>query len=420
MSVRKLKYNNTVIELLNFNNNEVQVANYNGVVVYDNTGEEPVPTPDPEPEPTGDPIFEIYPEVTPHDTSEIQPAIGTNESEYTIPEIQLVGNSNFFIRTNVQNAGVVNITQTKKGMDFVYRIDTYGLGFLRYIGYNGWGGGTTPGPQYDNTVTFTSSTDNTLSKNMVLKARTDENNTTFTKGLYTAKLIRIPASVSSGNVVLRFFPYSFESGYFYNQTDVYSIDASNVGKIVDGSLVKKPAVTQVDPEDNGTFVNMTLTDSGLESTLRYTVTANTTNNYRYAFFRFRRPTHDQTINSTCEIHFIQEPYSRNRIYYGNVPTEPKNWIGYDENPSEDTKYHVYFQFANSEIVKSSKEIAALRADNTSSRINVLCVSSELAHTISPSIGSLDIVSDNYMWGDQSYIIYKLASSADTTYTLNIG
>ena len=124
MSVRKLKYNDIVVELLNFNNNEVQVANYNGVVVYDNTGEEPVPTPDPEPEPTGDPIFEIYPEVTPHDTSEIQPAIGTNESEYTIPEIQLVGNSNFFIRTNVQNAGVVNITQTKKGIDFIYRIDT--------------------------------------------------------------------------------------------------------------------------------------------------------------------------------------------------------------------------------------------------------------------------------------------------------
>lgn len=426
MSVRKLKYNDTVVELLNFNNNEVQVANYNGVVVYDNTGDEPPtpPTPPDPPEPTGDPVFEIYPEFKPHNNVDFQPRISSG-TEYNIPECKLVGNSNFFIRTKVNNAGDIIISQTnpivQKRMDHVYKIDNYGLGFFRSTRYNEWAGGSTPGSSFTNNVTFTSSKDSSLSKTLALSAETDEDNTTFIKGLFTAKLLRLPASAFHGEFTLKFFPYNFDSNYFYTPTSLRVVDASKVGETVDGTLVRRPVETNVDPSDNGTYVSTAITNSGLESTVNYSVTKNETGQYRYVFFRLFR----QNWN-TCEVHFIQESYSRNRIYYGNVPSNPSNWDGYADSPSDDNKYHVYFQFANSEIVTSSKEISALRADNIAEtyynigRINVLCVPSELAHTITPSISSLDILSDNYMWGDQPYIIYKLASSADTTYTLNIG
>lgn len=367
------------------------------------------------------PSFELYPEVVAHHTTTLEPEISALSTSYVIPFMSFVGNANFFMRVEKENAGEITISYSNfNGMDYVYKIDDYGYGFFRS---SPWvGGNSNTFTNYKTDITLTPSNDTSLAKTLSLTGRYDEDNTTFFKGYYTAKLIRIPYSGLDDSLSVEFYPYTFASEYFYLPARVNKIDVSNVGKVIDGELVRCGTITEVSSDgDNGTFVDLNIINSGEESFINYSVDENNTGKYRYAFFDFSRTAPYGSSNDLygAQVHFIQEPFSSHRIYYGNVPSNPSHWEAYMRDKSDNLKYHTYFQIANSEILTSSKEITALKKDNTRNRVNVLCVPTALSHTVTPSIDTNDIITDNYMWGNQSYIIYKLASSEDTTYTIKI-
>lgn len=365
--------------------------------------------------------FELYPEFSDHKSGFMEPRISGNS--YTIPTSLFMSNFGFFIRAKQQNTGGVTITSRYKKNDFAFMIDDYGYGFFRNIGYNKYAGDNSTSIQAENTITFTPNNTDLSPKSISTYSELDEKRTTFSDGLFYNRLIRVPASGLNGTLVIKFFPLSFESSFLYTPTSVYLIDGSQVGETINNELVRNVTYSELNLNNNNTFVNLQMSDNSIQETdYNYYIPANTTGQYRYVHFSFSRG----SATYGAHVTFVQEPYSTNRIYYGNVPFEPKYWYEYVKNPSDNLKYHVYFQFANSEIITSSKEISALSADNVNNttyygfaKTNVLCVPSNLAHTITPSISSSDIIANNYMWGDQSYIIYKLASSSDTTYTLNI-
>lgn len=408
--IRNLTFNNSTVDGVIVNSSTANIVNYRETTVYDNTGGQET-------------VFEVYPEIVPHDDIILQPYIQNTSNSYTIPTMALCGNANFFIRIKKNNAGdiTINNANSSSEKDIIYKIDDYGYGFFRNVGYNEWIGGAVPSSVYNNTIAFTPSADSSLSKTIKLYANVDEDNQTYFDGLYTAKLIRVPSSGLTGSFTTKYFPYTFDVSYFQAQTSVYTIDVSDVGSISSGGgAIKYGTLTQVSPENNDTYVAMTLSNQGLESTINYTIGQNASGRYRYAFFHITRAKRvAANIMRGAEIHFIQEPYSANRIYYGNVFKDANLWGNYITNPSDNIKYHVFFQFANSEILTSSIEITAKKSENTTNKINVLCIPSALSVTITPSISSSDILTTNYMWGNQAYDIYKLASSANTTYTIQI-
>lgn len=417
-NIRKLKYKGVVVENLNYKGTPVDKALYNNIVVYQNDDTTP-PT-------LVDPIdttvkFELYPEFVPHNSNALQPVISSGDV-YNIPEVYLVGNANFFIRMEAENVNDVTIARTNNRWDYIYKFENYGYGFIRSFGYSDWRGGSSG--WYENVVTFTPNNNTSLAKSLNIHANTDEDNTTFFRGLFTSRLIRVPAIGLHTNITVQFYPYNFDSKYYYSDTRAYEIE-DNVGDIADNTVIKTCQLSEVGLDtavDATVAVPMTVTDNGLECSVQVEINTNLSNGYKKNMLHFTRESGSVNVAnmSGAEICFVQEYRSNNRIYYGTVPKEPKYWENYAVHGLNADKYDYIFQFTNSEIVTSSKEISALRADNTSYSINVLCVPASLVHTITPSISSLDILSDNYMWGDQSYIIYKLASSADTTYTLNIG
>lgn len=401
MNVRGLTYSNTLIDGVNYNSSQINTVNYNEATVYGGSSQNAV--------------FEIYPEFSDHKSGTTQPNISGNS--YTIPESLFMSNFGFFIRTKQSNTNGINVSSTYTGNDFVFKIDDYGYGFLRSVGYNKYAGDNSTSIQAENTITFTPNNTDLSAKSIRTYNELHEKCTTFSDGLFYNRFIRMPSSGLSGVLKIKFFPLSFMDSCMYTPTSVYLIDGSQVGETINGELVRRITWSVLNLNNNNTFVNLQVaSNSTPETDYSYSIPANTTGQYRYVHFSFGRG--DMTYGA--HITFVQESQAQNRIYYGNVPTEPKYWHEYANNPTEATKYHVYFQYSNSEIITTSKEISALRNNNTQYRINVLCVPSALAYTITPSISSSDIISNNYMWGDQSYTIYKLASSADTTYTLNIG
>lgn len=406
MSTRNIKYNNTTVERVNFNRSQVDVVNFNNVTVYDNSAQEV--------------LFEIYPEFVPHDDTRLQPIISSSESSYVIPEMEIGGNTNFFVRVKNQGAGDVAIASSRVE-DLVYKIDNYGYGFFRNVGYCEWNGGSGSGT-IAGTTTFTPSTDASLAKTISTYNYYDENNTTFFMGLFTAKLIRVPSSGLSDYLTLLLFPMDFDDKYYCDATKTYTVDVSTVGDYINNALVRSGTVTNVTPSDNGTYVTLGVTDNGLEAQINYTIGQNSTSQYRYAFFHFYRGSYGQNPTSMegAEVHFIQEPYSENRIYFGNIPKEPKYWEGYARNSSSSLMYHNAFQYTNSTIVTNSVDISMKSSDNTYYRHNVLCVPTSLNCTLTePYTNNYEVLVNNYYWGTQQFTIYKLAINQDSVYTLTI-
>lgn len=414
-NIKNLKYNDIVVENLNYEGSVVNKALYNNVAVYQNDGI--IPEPD-------DPVdttvrFELYPEFVPHNNRILQPVISSGDT-YNIPEFYLVGNANFFIRMDAANTNDITVVSSYGSLDYVYKFEDYGFGFLRSFGYNIWRGGSSSVP-YEGTVTFTPSADNSLSKSLIIHSNADEDNTTFFRGLFTSKLIRVPALGLATRLTLQFYPYNFESEYYYNSTKGYIIE-DNVGDTVDDTLIKVSTVSETSLDsfnDGSAEVPMSAVDNGLECAINISIQSNITGKYKKTFLHFTRESDNVRVADMCgaEVHFVQEYYSNNRIYYGNVPKQPNYWESYASYGHDDSKYDYIFQFTNSEIVTDRKEISVKASENTSARQNVLCVPVTLNHTISPN--NYTPLSGSYLWGDQEYIIYSLTSSSDITYILQI-
>lgn len=399
-------YNSNTAEAMAFNSSEVSVATYNGTTVFEQGG-------------SGETVFELYPEFMPNTGSYLQPRIPASQTSYTIPTgMVMMGNINFFIRAKASNTGNVTITRSNEGLDFAYKIDDYGYGFIRFADFRVWGGGTMSG-DWNGTTTFTPERDPSLAKSISFRPYLVETITEFSRGLFVAKLIRIPASGISSYIKLQFFPYTFDSNYFYDGVKSTIIDCSKVGERDRyGTLIKNHTKTDVSVSElvSDTFLDSAsiTEDIALQHNLNFTVGANNTGSYRYCFTKFRKSQSGGTY-----VHFVQEPAMANRIYYGSVPPEPRIWDAYNDTPTDALKYHYIFQLASSEAFTSAKTITTPADSNTAYKKFVLCVPKSVQHSLTYSPDNAPTVladsSHPYSWGTQEYVIYQLASS--TTYNL---
>lgn len=414
MSIQNLNYNSTVVSNITFNDSQTNIVNFNDVIVYDNTQSSTTE-------------FELYPECLPSKNKNnykdyyLQPRIETKQTTYTIPNpLKISGMANFFIRVKSSNTGNIDITRTNKGTDFVYKIEDFGYGYMRKIGYNTWPGGT--GATSSSSITFTPFNDSSLAKTINIYQGTDEDHTIFLRGLFLSKVIRIPASgVSNNYLKLLFFPYTFDSSYYYNDIDCGVIDASDVGEQDENSnLIKNPYITKVTANilsDNVFLDTLSLTrETAYQFNLRYDVGRNNTGAYKFAFVGFGDGMSQGRMDGVF-VHFIQEYESNYRIYYGDVPPDPKIWETYNDTPTDNLKYHYIFQTASSEIVTSTKIIVADSGSNNTYRKNILCVPSNTYSITSSDNQAPSLLVSSYYWGDQSYDIYQLTSSI--TYTVNV-
>lgn len=414
MSIRNLNCNNIVVSDITFNSSQANIVNFKGVTVYDNTQPDTVE-------------FELYPECLPcrnynnHKDYYLQPRIESKQTVYTIPDpLRISGMANFFIRVNSSNAGDVDITRTNKGTDFVYKIEDFGYGYIRKIGYNTWPGGT--GDTSSSSITFTPSNDTSLAKTINIRQDVDEDHTIFLRGLFLSKVIRIPAAgIINSYLKLLLFPYTFDSSYYYDDIDYGVIDASSVGEQdEDYNLIKNPYITKVTANtlSNNVFLDTLLPtrETAYQFNLRYDVGKNTTGMYKSAFVGFGDGMSQGQLDGVF-MHFIQEYESDYRIYYGDVPPDPKIWEAYNDTPTENLRYHYIFQTANSEIVTSTKTIVADSGSNNAYRQNVLCVPSNTYSITSSDSQNPSLLASSYYWGDQLYDIYQLSSSI--TYTINV-
>jgi hypothetical protein len=412
MSIRNLNCNNIVVSDITFNSSQANIVNFKGVTVYDNTQPDTVE-------------FELYPEFVSTHTDILYPRVPSGNT-YSLPSsFYLMGNSNFFIRTKAVNTGEITITRSYNSIDYPYRIDNYGYGFMRAIFYDRWPGGQTQ--TYGSTVTFTPENDPTQAKTIKFLSEVDENNTEFQKGLLLSRLLRIPSSGLTGDIKMYFFPYSFDSSLFYDDIKCMVIDCSQVGDFDSNSnIIRYPTITGVEPTNlvNNVFLEELLPTrvGATELNLHYKAGANNSADYKYAFVAIDISNRYSSYNNmtASKVHFIQEPYSANRVYYGDVPKDAKWWEAYADSSDSSQRYHYMFQFTNSEILTGSREVTCASLKQNVPIQTVILVPTVLPHTITSETGSYSELtnSEHYYWGTQEYTIYNLTTS-NAVYTIQI-
>lgn len=396
-SIRNLTFNSGAVQNVFFDNHSAASVNYDNVTVFG--GEEE----------SAETVFELYPEFIPTNKSRTEPIINYPNTIYTIPNYYAItGNASFFIRADQQNTGEVTITKTNGDVVHGYKIDDYGYGIFRNVGYNNWTGGSIGG-NYDCTITFTPANDASLARTFQFVKMGNEGDTIFLRGLYKSKLIRIPASGINNYWYLVFlvFPYNFE---IYDKDVTWKVyDCSVVGtKTGNNQVIRNSTEAIYSTAEIGNHIFLDsfnfVRDTVSQHTIKFSVDENNTEKYKYNY-----------IDVGAQIQFLQEPRSNNRIYYGTIPNLPEFWDEYNDRNNAFTNYAYIFQLANSEIVTTSKVLVGATDSNNKNYKNVLCVPANTYSITVSDNSNPSVIASSYYWGDQEYIIYQM--NEGVTYTV---
>lgn len=231
----------------------------------------------------------------------------------------MTGNTTCLLKPT-RSVDLSKFTVTKNSFITFYTIDNYAFLINRNTGYNTWIGGLSSGAYTANKLSL--NYNNTTTYESYLVQNIDEDNVVFNEGLYINKLIRIPSTGTDANrtnaLKVWTYPFDFDSydfmaeeiadNYVYlcNWNSYIVSNTDSVLNIKNGNLYDTNNV-QVGTLANNTILNsLSISTSGLDISLEYSIGQNTTNQYREAAL----------LIGNCMVHFLQEPASSTRIYYG--------------------------------------------------------------------------------------------------------
>ena len=273
--------------------------------------------------------------------------------------------------------------------------------------YNSWGTGGS-----ERLVTFETNNNNRFTHVRLLIDTDEDNSLLFhipkdltniserTNGeLYVFnKSIRIPYNGYGGLTELISFPVNFESDYFFTLPKITCITFEK-GK-------ENPQYYDIENntfEIDGLSGNIDYGETNLSYTLSYMVKKNDTCDYKFYSISLsdgyvRR---NNTYPNCAQLTFVQEYKVKNRIYYGDGFYNNKN---YDDNwrinNSDTYKYHSWFETCSSKIlVDDSVEVTL-----SDSKL-IAYPSNDFDYEVEFPL-RLELVAEDYMWGDRSYNIYR--------------
>lgn len=276
----------TDVQNLTFNGNPVENVNFNGIsldnLIYNNyqwSASEPL---------TIKPIF-----------------VSSDPFSYVITSfdyesyVHITGNNCFLAKAITGNKDLGNSTITNaNNTATIFPVDNWGFVFHKFSQYDQWEGGVSGGNySFSETINH-----KRTSIPITFNTKLDEDNVALLEGCYVNKVVKVPSKGDSGQVIVNLYPYTFESNYYSSSSTpsiplyLFNYDTNTLSEYNQG---------------DGIFTSLTSTQSGLDITINYSISQNNTNDFR-----------DSVVvlysDYCCHvlIHFLQEPHSENRIYFG--------------------------------------------------------------------------------------------------------
>ena len=310
------------------------------------------------------------------------------------------------------NAGGVTVTTNQSDYSMV---DNYGVFFTRARGYGSWQGGSTNSASYGGTYTFSTVNDTSIKRTVTYNGRTDEDNQILLRGEIVSKALRIPSSGYDGSIQLWQYPYYFDTNIFYTDPSIVYITKVNNQELSVTSFDNNISADGI----NATFEN--INDNSLDYQLTYNIDKNTKGDYKYHIIILSNTTvnperfsygFDGMLSHSTMLHFVQEYRVKNRVYYGNGFISHKTFDDkYNVTQSEEYYYHSWFETCSSKILTEDSFTINIFATT------VAYPNSNFDYVITTSNGDeLEILSDNYTWGEETYTIVKLPTRNKAIFT----
>ena len=354
-------------------------------------------------------------------TSTFQKVYYNNQS--LIKDSNQLCNSGAFsmlIHQYAKNTGGVTFT----GMDEKCRIsniDDYAYIIYRTAGYNRWPAGSSSNAG-SNIINFSTNNSPKISGTIKYTSELDETQNILLRGDMTSKTIRIPSTGTKGEIGITRYPLTFYSELYLQESGIGVVNIDSVTKeakydIYNGSYNNSEISCEIESK------------SALDKVFKYNISNNITNNYReflfvlspieknYGGHNISELSYINTDIYSVSLQFVQEPYNKNRIYYGTgFGYQNKYYNDYSDeyynakSYMENYKYHYFFEACNSKIVNDS-ESATIKCK----AYDFIAFPIEFVGRVTlPSNNSYSRVSptEGYSWGKDKYIILQFNTETD--------
>ena len=303
----------------------------------------------------------------------------------------------------------------------ISNIDDYAYIIYRTAGYNSWPAGNSSNTG-SNTINFSTNNSPKISGTIKYVAELDEAQGILLRGDMTSKTIRIPSTGTKGEIEITRYPYTFYSELYLQESGIGVVNIDSVTKEAKCNIY------------NGSYSNSEISceiesKSALDKVFKYNISNNVTNNYREFLFvlspiaknygerNISELSYINTDNYSVSLQFVQEPYNKNRIYYGTgFGYQNKYYNDYSDeyynakSQMENYKYHYFFEACNSKIINDS-ESATIKCK----AYDFIAFPIEFVGRVTlPSNNSYSRVSptEGYSWGKDKYIILQFNTETD--------
>lgn len=281
--------------------------------------------------------------------------------------------------------------------------------------------------------TFSAANNSEISSKLTISRYLNETPWSLINGTTKSRAFRVAHTARSGSCSITLHPYHYaaqdylcpmallpieknNNGEWYKKdeyteyTNHYQVIDNNV--VVFDAAIRKATLNEV--FDKSTYGNA---ESPVDYKLNYSIANNNTSEYRdYVFAigqvgEYSGMSHfgELYMDSECIIHIIQEPYAKNRVYYGRL--FPGDFS--DQSYSVSTRYHSFFETCSSKVL--IEDYSIITAVSSATYGYLIAYPNDLEYDVVQTSGRYIVQSSQYIWGDRAYTILKCTQAGKVTF-----
>ena len=284
-------------------------------------------------------------------------------------------------------------------------LENYAVILINTASYGTWPGGSmsTTG---ETKLTFTAQNDSSVTYKVSMYYEIDENNRLLLRGAMVNKVVRIPYTGYNSKIQFYCYPYTFDDKLYTN-----GVSISYLTNPAEGTLTGKNMANDAVNGDGLSLSLSNINDSILDYELTYSIAQNNECKFKEFVVQIGNSINEgenyygRSLGSNhyaAFVHFVQEYKVKNRIYFGTGFLAHKTYDdNYNLTSSSTYEYHAFFETCSSMVLEGDEVV--IEYNNVAFP---LTDDFEYDVSMDDPTKEIEIITDNYMWGDTPMRIIK--------------
>ena len=284
-------------------------------------------------------------------------------------------------------------------------LENYAVILINTASYGTWPGGSMSSTG-ETRLTFTAQNDSSVTYKVSMYSEIDENNRLLLRGAMVNKVVRVPYTGYNSKIQFYCYPYTFGDSLYTN-----GVSISYLTNSAEETLTGKNMVNDAVNGDGLSLSLSNINDSTLDYELTYSIAQNNECKIKEFVVQIGNSINEgenyygRSLGSNhyaAFVHFVQEYKVKNRIYFGAGFLAHKTYDdNYNLTSSSTYEYHAFFETCSSMVLEGDEVV--IKYNNVAFP---LTDDFEYDVSMDDPTKEIEIIKDNYMWGDTPMRIIK--------------